>query len=363
MRSDVVIIGAGIAGVSLGAALAAGGKVTIVEAAADPGIHATSRSAAAFGRSYGNDVIRALSAGSLPRFLDPGAFSDVPLYRARPWLIVARADQRNALRHWQDANPELEAVGSARACSLFPLLKPDYAAEAALDTACGDLDVDALLQAYLRHFRRDGGQLYCGSPVTAITRANGLWQVTAGGEVHEAPVVANAAGAWADAIAALAGIGPLGLMPLQRTAVLVDPPAQHDISGWPLVIDAGEEFYFKPDAGKLLLSPADETLRPPGDAQADEYDVAVAVDRYETATGQSVRHVRHRWAGLRTFAPDRTPVAGFDPRAGAFYWLAGQGGYGIQTAPALSDLAAAQIAGHQVDSNLAAALSPARFGI
>jgi D-arginine dehydrogenase len=362
MDADVIIIGAGIAGAALAAALAPHARVIILEAEDAAGRHATGRSAAVFGRSYGNAVIRELSRLSAPVFESPPeSFVAAPLYRPRPWLMVARDDQRAALDRWFAANPALVRLDADAVRGHAPLLRPGYAAGGALDAGCGDLDVDALLQACLRRARQHRCTLHVDAPVTAIAPVAGGWQISAGGDSHRGSVLVNAAGAWADAVAGLAGLSGIGLQVLRRTAVLVDPLAGCVTADLPLVFDVDERFYFKPDAGKIMISPADETPQEPGDAQADEYDVAVAIDCYQQATGAEVRRVSHRWAGLRTFAPDRTPVAGFDARAPGFYWLAGQGGYGVQTAPALADFAAGQIRGTAVEPAFAAALAPGRF--
>jgi len=220
-----------------------------------------------------------------------------------------------------------------------PVFSEGYLGGGLWERRGGDLDVDALLQGYIRLFRRRGGTLLNEHAVTALQRAGGVWRASAGTGTFEAPVVINAAGAWADRVAALAGLQPLGIRPLRRTALTVAAPAGVDVREWPNMIDADEDFYFKPEAGHILISPADETPSEPCDAQPDDYDVAVGVDRFERATGLDIRHVVTRWAGLRTFAPDRVFVAGFDPRAEGFYWQAGQGGYGIQSAPAMAQLA------------------------
>jgi D-arginine dehydrogenase len=201
------------------------------------------------------------------------------------------------------------------------------------------MDVDALLQGYLRGFRELGGRLVTDARVQAMAHRDGVWHVDAGAHRLAAPVVVNAAGAWADRVAGVAGLGALGLVPKRRTALIVTPPEGWDVNRWPLVDDIDEQFYFRPEAGKLFCSPADETPSEPCDAQPEELDIAIAVDRIERALPLNVQRIDHSWAGLRTFAPDRTPVVGFDPRADGFLWLAGQGGYGIQTSPAMARLA------------------------
>ncbi len=362
MQLDAIVIGGGIAGIGMAAELARDRSVLLVEREATTAYHATGRSAAVFGASYGNAPIRALTRQSEAFFHQPPAgFSDVPLFVPRPWVIVARADQRSALENWVGANPKLLRCDADQVRTVAPLLAADYAATGLIDTACGDLDVDALVQGYLRHFRRHAGLLLTGASVDRLDRSGGLWSITANGTRYHAPLIVNAAGAWADTVAAGAELASVGLRPLRRTAVLVDAPADVDVTHHPVVLDVEEQFYFKPEAGKILISPADETETEPGDAAAEEYDVAVPVDHYQRATGTEVRRVAHRWAGLRTFAPDRSPVVGFDSAADGFFWLAGQGGYGVQTAPALSLFAAALIRGEPVEQALMAAMTPLRF--
>jgi D-arginine dehydrogenase len=242
-----------------------------------------------------------------------------------------------------------------------PILRPEASTAALYEAGAMDIDVDALHQGFLRRLRRQGGHLVADAPVTALTRAAGGWTAATPRGDFGAPIVVNAAGAWADRVAALAGLAPLGLQPKRRTAALIDGP-DLDFAGWPLVIDAGETVYFKPDAGRLLISPADETDTEPGDAQPDDLDVAIAADRIERLTTLVVRRIAHRWAGLRTFAADRTPVCGFDPRTEGFFWLAGQGGYGIQTSPALAALAARLVLREAGElAELEIALAPGRF--
>lgn len=363
-RCDVIIIGGGIAGASLAMRLAARGRqVVMLEAEEHPGVHATGRSAAYFAPGYGNAVVRELTLRSAAFFeTPPDGFSETPLLRSRAALFVARADQLAALHALhEELGTAVHRLDPLEAIAQLPILRPDYVAGAILDSRGGDADAAALLQGCLRQARRDGAVLKTAARAAEIRRERDLWIVAAGDTQISAPVIVNAAGAWADTIATLAGLAPLGLTPLRRSAVLVPAPKDQDIANWPFVVDADEDFYFKPDAGALLLSPADETPSEPCDAQPEEIDIAVAVDRIEQATTLQVRRVTHRWAGLRTFAPDRSPVAGFDPRAPGFFWLAGQGGYGVQTAPALSEFAAELIVSGAAGGDLAAALSPARF--
>ncbi len=367
--ADFLIIGAGIAGASAASALAEHGKAVVLEAEERPAFHSTGRSAAFYASGYGNETIRTLTLAGRDFFRTPDeAFTTTRLLRPRDWFFIARADQLDALKETAESLGDgVAPVSAADAEKIVPILRPGYAAGALVDRRGGDLDVDALLQAYLRLLRWRNGTLVCDARVESLTRRHGLWHAETRAGAFAAPILVNAAGAWADAVAALADLSPLGLEPKRRTAMLLDGPANIDFSDWPLALDVEEDFYFKPDAGRLLLSPADETPSPACDAQPDEMDVALAVDKFERATTMSVRRVPHKWAGLRVFAPDRSPVAGFDPRTEGFFWLAGQGGYGIQTAPALSQFAMHAITGGKLlpgfDSirPLATALSPARL--
>jgi D-arginine dehydrogenase len=220
-------------------------------------------------------------------------------------------------------------------------IRPGYVAAAAWDSDAMDIDVDALHQGFLRGARSAGAKLMTGTRAARIKRRHGSWSIELDDAAVGAPVLVNAAGAWADELAQSCGANRLGLQALRRTALLVDPPPGVDVRQWPAVIDADEEFYFKPEVAQLLLSPADETPQTPGDAHPEELDIAVGVDRVQAALDIDVRRVNHSWAGLRTFAADRVPVVGFDSRAEGLFWCAGQGGYGIQTAPALARTAAA----------------------
>jgi D-arginine dehydrogenase len=363
VTADVIVIGAGVAGLSVAAALAGDRKVVVVEMEEASAYHASGRSGAAFGRSYGNALILRLNAMSAAFFeAPPSDFTDTPLFRPRPWMIIARTDQAVAATQWMARGTALTLLDDAGMAHWSAgLLRPGYAGTGLLDESCGDLDVHALMQGYGRQLRRHGGQVLLRHGVTAIERHGKLWHVRTREVELSAPILVNAAGAWADSIAGLAGLPPLGLQPLRRTAALIDPPADVDVARMALILDAQEQFYINPEAGRLMISPADETPSPPCDAQPEEIDVAMAVDRYERATGRSVATLAHRWAGLRTFAPDRSPLLGFDPRCPGFLWVAGQGGYGIQIAPALSALAGAMVRGEPVPPELAEALAPGRL--
>ena len=373
-KADVIVIGAGMAGASVAAELAAATsgrqRIILLERESQPGYHTTGRSAALYTQAYGPPLIRALSRASHSFFLGQAA-GEPPqgLLHDRGALFVARSDQVDALAHLQE---ELGAAvipkSAAQAREMVPILRPGYAASALLDRTAADIDVHALHQYYLKRFRAEGGVVQTDAGVNAIARADDNWEVETPAGRFQAATLVNAAGAWADQIAEMAGLAPLELRPLRRTALLVAPPPGAIIEGWPMLVDAEEKFYMKPDAGKLLMSPADETLSPPCDAQPEELDVAICVDRIETACDIQVRRIEHKWAGLRSFLPDGNPAAGFAPEAPGFFWLAGQGGYGIQSAPALARAAAALVLQTPLPEDLvaegvsAAALSPARFG-
>jgi D-arginine dehydrogenase len=371
LHADVIVVGSGIAGASVAALLAATRSVILLEGEPRPGYHSTGRSAALFSEIYGNVVIRALSRASR-EFLHrpPQGFCESPLLKTRGSLFIATAAQGPALEEFAalpDVASQARPLSAAAAHALCPALREDYVAGAVLEPSSADIDVHGLHDGYLRECRRRGGRVVCDAPVHALEFAAPNWTVAAAGMTFSAPIVVNAAGAWADDLARRAGLEPLGLVPMRRTAMLMDIPEGSGAAAWPMVIDIDEQFYFKPDAGSLLLSPADETPTSPGDVQPEEWDVAVAVDRIQTATTLDIRTLKRRWAGLRTFAPDRTPVAGFSNAAPGFFWLAGQGGYGIQTAPALSSAAAALILGKGLPDELTqlgvreSDLSPSRF--
>jgi len=368
-HADVIVIGAGIAGASVAAHLAEAQRVVLLEREDRAGYHSTGRSAALFTEIYGNTVIRSLTRASRKFLFEPPAgFADGPLTRPRGCLYIATQTQLRSLRDFAalaDVAPATRPLEVREAIALCPILREDYVAAALIEPDSSDIDVSALHQGYLRLFRRRAGRLVTNAPVEALERGARDWTVSAGTERFTAPLVVNAAGAWADEVAALAGLTRVGLQPRRRTAVLVDVPPGMDVGGWPFVNDVDEQFYFKPEAGSLFLSPADETPVEPGDAQPDEWDVAAAVERVEAATTLQIRRLKARWAGLRTFAPDRTPVVGYSGERDGFFWLAGQGGYGIQTAPALSRAAAALILESPLPEGLQAdlaALSPGRFG-
>jgi D-arginine dehydrogenase len=365
---DVVVVGGGMAGVSVAAALAADRSVVLLEAESQLAYHTTGRSAAVFLESYGGPQVRALTRASRPLFdqvpaVDPDAS---PLLTPTAELIVADRAGMPALEEQLATLPGLARLTPAQALEYYPVLDPGYLAGAAVDVTACHIDVMGLHQHYARTGRRAGMTVRTGARVLGGRRIGAGWALDTTAGPVSAGIVVNAAGAWADRLAATLGAKPLGLTPLRRTIAIalargIDP-------GWPLVGDAAETFYCRPESGGLLISPADETPSDPVDAVADELDVARAVDRVNAAITVRLRSVATTWAGLRTFAPDRVPVAGWDATRPGLFWLAGQGGYGIQLAPALAALAAALVRGDGVPAGLLAdgvdpaALEPARFG-
>jgi D-arginine dehydrogenase len=305
-------------------------------------------------------VVAALAAVS-SEFLaaPPDGFAEHPLTTPRGLLLLGRADQHDGLRalyrRFEATVDGLRLVDAAEAERLLPVLRPGYAAGGVYEPGARDLDVHGLHQGYLRALRRYGGTVVTGAEVQRLALAGGMWRVRSSAGTFEAGTVVNAAGAWADQLAGLAGLSALGLRALRRTIVVFDPPAGTDPGAWPMTVDVDEAFYLRPEGGRVLASPADETPVPPCDVQPEEVDVAVAVDRVERATTLRVDAIRSKWAGLRTFAPDRLPVLGPDPRVAGFSWMAGQGGNGIMAGPAMAAAAASLTLGRGVPEALAAA--------
>ncbi|HEV7763211.1 MAG TPA: FAD-dependent oxidoreductase [Acidimicrobiales bacterium] len=360
---DVAVIGGGMAGMSIAAELAATRSVLVLEQEAQLAHHATGRSAAAFLESYGGPEIRALTRASRP--LLEAAAVDAPLLAPRPLLWVAGPGRERAVAELCGRQAGLVALGPADVRQVCPALRPDWVSAAAVEPDAQDLDVAGLHQSYVRAAGRGGVAVARDSRLLAATHDGQRWHLHHAGGTVVAPVVVNAAGAWADAVAGLFGAPPCGLRPLRRTIVIARTGSPVPGDG-PLVADVDDGFYFRPEGPHVLLSPADETPSEPCDARPDEADVALALERVNEATTLGLRSVVTTWAGLRTFAPDRVPVVGYDPRIPGLLWLAGQGGYGIQTAPALARLAATLLTGERspaappIDLDLAA-LSPARF--
>lgn len=364
-RVDAIVVGAGMSGATAAANLAETHKVALLEMEESAGYHTTGRSAAIWIRNYGATDVRILTAASKAFFqTPPEGFTETPLASDRPVMHIAPADQVHVLHDLVKGGAVIEEISPARAKELVPALRDGYVAAAALETDCFDMEVAALHQGYLRRLKHLGGSIALRNRASRIWHEAGLWHAeTSAGAVFVAPVIVDAAGAWGDEVAALAGEPKVGLQPKRRTGVIIDP-APFDVHGWPLVDDASHTWYVRPEArSKLMLSPADETDSEPCDAQPDELDVAIAVDRMQQGMTIEVKRIEHSWAGLRTFAPDRSLVIGQGRQPG-FFWMCGQGGYGIQTAPAAGRLIASQIRGVAPDADVAEAvpmLDPKRF--
>ena len=366
---DTVIVGGGIAGVSAAWSLARRGHdVAVVEREASLAAHSTGRSAAQFLASYGGPANRVLSAASRP-FLEAGAdgLADGELLEPRDVLWVAPAGFERELQARIAANETTgtpcERLDAASALDLCPVLNPRWLDGGVIEYGGFDIDVAGLHQAFLHGARAEGAAVLREYGVRALDRRHGRWQVDVGERVLSCATVVNAAGAWADEVALMAGVRPVGLQPYRRTVFTF--ASHHESTGWPLVVGADESFYFKPEgASQFLASPADEDPVDPCDIKPREIDVAAGIESVNRATILDVRSVRSTWAGLRTFAPDRVPVVGFDPGAEGFFWCAGQGGTGIQTSPAIASLVADLIGGDAPASplgDIVAELSPERF--
>ena len=370
--TDFLIIGGGIAAASVGYWLAPHGRVTLLEREPQPGYHSTGRSAALFMESYGTPQVRALTMASRA-FLQspPQGFAEHPLLGPRGAMMVATHGQDALLaEHWdilRAMTPHAQLLDSAGACARVPALRPGKVLGAVYEPEAADMDVHAIHQGYLRGLRHAGGRVVCDAEVTALARVGGLWRAQAGDQVYEAPVVLNAAGAWADMVAALAGLPGIGLEPRRRSAFIFAPPEGVNTSGWPMTGGVAEDWYFKPDAGMLLGSPANADPVAPHDVQPEEMDIALAIHRIEEMTTLSIRRPTRTWAGLRSFVADGDLVGGFDAHAPGFFWVAAQGGYGIQTSAAMGETCAALARGLPVPERIAAfgltaaMLSPSRL--
>src|SRR5437016_10314435 len=361
-----------MAGASAAAHLAENARVILIEGEDQPGYHSTGRSAALFSETYGNLAIRVLTrAGRAYYESRAGGLAEHPILTPRGALFFAMPGQERQLDEmWAELSPRqptMAHLDTAEARRLVPVLRPDKVVAAIYEPGEMDIDVHGLHGAYLRLLRGRGGRLVTGAPVERLAHSGGAWAATTREGDFTAPIVVNAAGAWADDVAALAGLPPVGLVPKRRTALIVAAPPGDDVGAWPITIDVAETGYFKPESGKLLVSPADETPVDACDVQPDELDIAIAVERLIERTTIRVTRVERKWAGLRSFVADKTPVVGFDPLAAGFFWLAGQGGYGIQTAEGLARSAALLIGEGRLPADIAAAgldpamLSPARF--
>lgn len=362
-QTDVLIIGGGIAGIGAAARLSKLTKVTVLEGETSLGYHSTGRSAAIFIRNYGNSTLRTLNKASEPELLQPDGVSDTSLLSPRGEMLIATEEDMAALDAYLENADDMERLTPREAGELVPILNTNLLTGAAIEYGAREIDVDRLLQGYARLATSHGVEIVKGARVESISRSGAMWIIESGKGRFEAPIVVNAAGAWADEIAQLAGLAPIGLSCLRRSAAIIPAPEGHDVSKWPLFAAASEGFYAKPDAGRLMISPADEDPVAPHDVWADDMVLAEGLHRYEEAVTVPVTRLIHSWAGLRTFAVDRTPVVGFDPREKGFFWLAGQGGYGIQTAPVLSRLTSNLITETtpRIAGDVVAALSPERL--
>lgn len=368
-KFDFAVLGAGILGASAAWRLAeAGASAVLLEMEQRPGYHTTGRSAALYETAYGPEIIRRLTLASGPFLTDPPrGFAAVPLLTSRGTLFVAaRARSAGVDRALADALPDtVREISRAEAIARCPALNPDWLDRALANDDAYDMDVAAIHQGYLRGFKAAGGTLACDAPARRLERMGGVWRIETPKGLFEAATIVNAAGAWADEVAGLAGVAPIGIVPKRRTAFVFDAPA--DPRDWHFVCEIAETFYFKPEAGLILASPADETPSPPCDAQPEELDIAECAARIEEATTLRIGRIKRKWAGLRCFVADKCPVVGPDPRQAGFFWLAAPGGYGIMTSPALGELCAAMALGRPLPALLArhgvdlAALAPARL--
>ena len=351
LSTEFLIIGGGIAAASTAYWLSRHAQVLLLEQESQPGYHSTGRSAALFMESYGTPQVRALTMASRA-FLQvpPEGFSEHPLLTPRGAMMVAEHGQDEMLvSHW-DVMRQVTQLGSLlnaqQACDYFPVLRPEKILGGIYEPDASDMDVHSIHQGYLRGAKKNGAQLICDAQVTQIQRRGQVWHVQAGGHTCEARVLINAAGAWADAVAVMAGVNPIGLVPKRRSALIFEPPIGLDCAEWPMTIGIDESWYIKPDAGKLLGSPANADPVVPHDVQAEELDIALAIDRIQSMTTLEIRRPLRTWAGLRSFVADGDLVGGFDPQVDNFFWVAAQGGYGIQTSAAMGECCAA-LATHQ----------------
>lgn len=379
-HADVVVVGAGIAGLGAASALAADRTVIVVEQETTTAYHASGRSAATLSETSGHPLVCAFARLSRDLFEHPPeGFADHPLLGPRGLVWVGEPGDESALDEMavngQRVAPTVRRVDARETAALLPTFSPTVTAAGAVhEPDASTIDAAAVLQGFVRMLRRGGGSVHTSSEAIVVERVDAAdphdrearrWRVTAGDLHVECRDVVDAAGAWGDAVAARAGVAPLGLLALRRTAAIARTPV--DVSRWPLVMDIRGRYYCEPEQGGLLVSPADEQHSEPCDARPDEVDVAVAIDRVSSASGLDLRSIVRAWAGLRTFAPDRAPVVGEDPDAPGFWWLVGQGGAGIKTAPAMAALLARLIRGDGVIADELAlgvtvdAVSPARL--
>jgi D-arginine dehydrogenase len=357
--ADFLVVGGGIAAASVGYWLAPHGRVILLERESQPGYHSTGRSAALFMESYGTPQVRALTLASRAFFeAAPGGFTEHPVLSPRGAMMVAEHGHEDALRqHWdvlRAMSPNARLLDAQGACEITPVLRREKLAGAVHEPDAADMDVHAIHQGFLRGIRRAGGRVVTDAEVTSLRRMGQAWQAGAGGQTYEAPVVLNAAGAWAGVVGAMAGAMDIGLQPRRRSAFIFAPPTGCDASAWPLVAGVTEDWYIKPDAGMLLGSPANVDPVPPHDVQPEEMDIALAIDRIQAMTTLTIRRPTRTWAGLRSFVADGDLVGGWDPQAPGFFWVAAQGGYGLQTSPAMGEACAALARGQEIPAHIAA---------
>ena len=356
--TEVLIVGAGIAGAAIAAFLSQTRRVVLLEAESQPGYHSTGRSAAMFMESYGTATIRALTRASRAFFENPPAgFAATPLLAPRGALYVGTPGQRDMLdaleAELRPHTPTLRRLSAAEALARVPVLRPEQVDGALLDPDAADIDVNALHQGFLRRAKGNGARLITDARIASLERRDGIWIAASAAGEWRAPLIVDAAGAWAEQFAALAGLPGIGLQPKRRAAFLFPPPAGVDAARWPCVCGVDESWYFKPDAGQLLGSPANADPVEPQDVRPEELDIALGIARIEEMTTLAIRRPSHTWAGLRSFVADGDLVAGFDPLGQGFFWCAAQGGYGIQTAPAMGELCGAWLRGEPTPAHIA----------
>ncbi len=354
---DFAVIGAGIAGASAAYELAKHGTVKVFEVEATAGHHSTGPSAALYTECDGLPPLRRLAMASRDFLTDPPeGFADAPLVHDRGVMFVALEEHEDALQFFYDDQralvPNIARLDASEALARCDVLRPERLAGGVLEPDAMDIDVHTLHQGFISGLRGRGGGLHTSSPVTGLERRSSGWQVQVGTDKIDAGVVVNAAGAWCDVVGALAGVRPIGLVPKRRTAFIFGAPEESDHQSWPMVVDVEAMFYFRPEGPNLLASPEDQTPVEPQDIRHDELDVAMAIDRIQEVTTMQIRHVRSAWAGLRSFVADNVPVVGMDPEADGFFWLAGQGGYGIMTSPAMSRITASLITGGELPADV-----------
>ncbi len=345
-KFDIIVIGAGIAGASVAAHLAETKRVLIVEMEDRPGFHTTGRSAATFEPNYGPPPMLAFTRTSRDFFVNPPpGFTDGPLLIPRASLFFEAEGQEFFTTAFLAAGSGLEELSEAQARAIYPILREGYARRTFLDPHTGDLDVDLLHRGYLKLFKSRGGQLLNNAAAETIDRVGKIWRVATPQGIFESEILVNAAGAWGDVVAAKASVKPIGLLPKRRSVGVIPVDGIAGVADFPMATDVGETWYAKPQSGKMIVSSADATPVDPHDAYADDMAIAEGIERLMNATTIEVNHLDHSWGGLRTFAPDGSPVIGYDPLTEGLFWLVGQGGYGIQSAPALSRTAAAMVLG------------------